>query len=61
MTKKTRGRPLADNPASETIPRVRVTPEQLQSYKAAALNRAESLSDWVRRHLDKAAKRDTKD
>jgi hypothetical protein len=34
-----------------------LTPEQLQSYRDAATTKDESLSDWVRRNLDKAAKR----
>ena len=60
MEKKPRGRPPIENPATETIPRVRVTPEQLQSYRDAADSKAESFSEWLRRNLDKAVKRDLK-
>lgn len=52
------GRPPVENPATEKLPNIRVTPEQLQSYRDAATSKDETLSDWVRRHLNRAAKRD---
>ncbi|MGQ7844875.1 hypothetical protein ACUNV4_10380 [Granulosicoccus sp. 3-233] len=58
MQKKKRGRPPTANPATEKLPNVRVTPDQLQSYVAASKVRGESLSAWVKRNLDRVAKRD---
>jgi len=56
-TKKKRGRPrgsVSDNPASVTIPRVRVTPEQLAAYKQSADQSGKTFSVWIRDVLDKA-------
>ena len=58
MQKKKRGRPPVDNPATETLPTVRITVEQLDSYRDSAAAKDEPLSKWVRRNLDKAAKRE---
>lgn len=58
-TKKKPGRPAgyrAKNPASERLPSIRVTPEQLDSYKAKADTEEKSLSGWIKTTLDKAAK-----
>tara|TARA_R100001480_G_scaffold6492_1_gene13751 strand:+ start:561 stop:758 length:198 start_codon:yes stop_codon:yes gene_type:complete len=57
-SKRPRGRPKgyrAENPASERLI-VRVTEDQLDSYRAAADTAGTSLSDWVRSTLDKAAR-----
>lgn len=58
MQKKKRGRPPIDNPATETLPTVRITADQLKSYRDAASSREESIAAWVRRNLDRATKRD---
>jgi len=55
--KKSRGRPLSDNPASERLPVVRITPDQLENYKEAAEQEEMAFSSWVRDKLDRAAKR----
>ena len=60
MDKRKRGRPPVENPASETLPRVRVTPDQLAAYNNAARERDDSLSGWIKSNLDRAAKRDLK-
>ena len=58
MSKKRKpGRPKTDNPASEKLPMIRVTPEQLDNYKAAAEHEELPFSVWVREKLDRAAKR----
>jgi len=54
-TPRARGRPKSDNPASVTLPRVRVTPEQLERYKQSALDSDKSFSEWIREALDKAS------
>lgn len=54
--KRKPGRPTIANPASVTIPRVRVTPDQLESYKAAAEKSGKTFSAWVRGTLDRASK-----
>ena len=56
--KKKVGRPIGyrkANPASEALPRVRVTPEQLNDYKKCAEKAGQSLSQWIRDCLDKGA------
>ena len=59
LSKKRRGRPsLQSTPANQTLGRVRVTEDQLATYTEAAEGKDESLSTWVRRNLDKVAKRD---
>ena len=54
--KRPRGRPKIDNPASEKLPMIRVTKEQLDNYKNAAEEKQLSFSEWVRKALDKASK-----
>lgn len=54
---KKRGRPAVDNPATNTLSRVRVTDEQIEAYKRAGDCRGKTLSQWVRDTLDAAAKR----
>jgi len=58
MLKKKRGRPPLDNPANTKLPTVRLEEEQLAQYRTAALKKDETLSAWVRRHLDRASKRE---
>ena len=55
-TKKRAGRPPIDNPASTTLPRVRVTPDKLAAYKKAAEQSNQSFSAWIRNLLDKGLK-----
>ena len=57
--KKTKrmGRPPVDNPATEQLPTVRVTKDQLKHYKEAADLERQPFSQWVRSVLDKAANR----
>jgi len=59
-TKKKRGRPPTDNPATEKLSNVRVTPDQLTTYNEAAATHGESMAAWVKRNLDRIAKRDLK-
>lgn len=54
--KRPRGRPSVENPASETLPRVRVTPDQLERYHKAAKKKDVTFSRWIKDTLDKAAK-----
>ena len=54
--KKPLGRPKLDNPASKRLAGVRVTPDQLTTYKRTAKIAKISLSEWVRAVLDKACK-----
>ena len=54
-SQKKMGRPPTENPASEKLPMVRVTPAQLSRYKAAAAQVGQSFSAWVRNALDKAS------
>ena len=57
MEKKTRmGRPKSDNPATEKLPMIRVTGDQLKAYKAASERQGLTFSAWVRESLDKATK-----
>ncbi len=53
-TPKRRGRPPADDPATEVV-KIRVTPSVLASYVAAAGN--VPLAAWIRARLNAAAKR----
>lgn len=55
--KRPAGRPRIENPASMTLPRVRVTPEKLDAYKRAAEASGASFSQWLRNSLDKAVNR----
>lgn len=55
--KRKRGRPVgstASNTASEKLPMVRVTTEQLAKYRDAAESSNQKFSQWVRSTLDKA-------
>jgi len=57
-TKKKRGRPVgyrSKNPANQTLP-VKVTEDQLETYKSAAERSGKTFSAWVRDVLDKASK-----
>ena len=57
MEKKTRmGRPKSDNPATEKLPMIRVTGDQLKAYKTASKLSGMTFSAWVRENLDKASK-----
>ena len=62
MTEKPkRGRPpLGDKAASKNLGQVRVTEDQIESYGEAAKLKGESLAAWVKRNLDRIAKRDLK-
>ena len=51
------GRPPVKNPANQTLGRVRVTQDQIDAYTSAATSKDQSLSEWSRNALDKAAKR----
>ena len=56
---KKRGRPVgstADKTADKQMPRIRVTEDQLTSYKAASKREGKSFSAWVRDCLGKAIK-----
>jgi len=57
MTKKKKpvGRPPVKNPASEYLPRIRITPKQLAAYKSAAKEKDKTVSNWVRDLLDSAS------
>lgn len=48
------------NPATKSLGSVRVTEEQITRYDEAAAISKQSRADWVRTHLDKAAKRELK-
>lgn len=54
-TKRRPGRPKTKNPATERLPVVRVTPNNLNRYKAASESAGATFSAWVRDALDKAA------
>ena len=51
------GRPPINASAADKLMRVRVTPEQFDRYNAAADAKGESLSQWTRSTLDRAAAR----
>ena len=55
--KKRMGRPPLENPASAILPHIRVRPEELEGYRAAAGKKEMKLSAWVRSVLGRAAKR----
>ena len=57
IKKRPRGRPRGstiENPASEMLPRVRITPKQLTNYKRKAKKAKLKFSEWARTVLDKA-------
>lgn len=56
MKPKRRGRPPVDNPSSEQV-HIRVTPEKKATWEAAASRAGATLSAWIARILDRAAKR----
>lgn len=55
--KKKLGPPFSENPASKVIPPIRVRPEELETYRAAAKKKGQTLSAWVRETLGKAVKK----
>ena len=58
VKKNLRGRPKGsniDNPADHRLPHIRVTKEQLDSYKSKAFKKEKTLSRWVKDTLDKEA------
>ena len=58
MDKKAkRGRPSVENGATERLPSVRVTSDQLTAYKQAAELEAMPVASWVKSQLDAASKR----
>ena len=54
--KKKRGRPPSDNPATEQLGMIRITPEQRDAYQEAADNEGKPLATWVKKTLDEATK-----
>ena len=60
IKKRPRGRPKLDNPASENLSRVRITPKDLATFKRAAKKSKMNFSEWVRETLKKACKVNTK-
>jgi hypothetical protein len=55
------GRPPGSDPARSELLRVRVEPEQLERWRAAAeaeYGESTPLAVWVRRSLDEASRRD---
>lgn len=54
---KAMGRPPKDNPMTATLPQVRCTPEQLDSYKSVSAKLEMSLAALVRKLLDREVKR----
>jgi len=59
-TAKKMGRPRLDNPCSEKLPNVRLTSDQLKSYKAEAKKQDQTLSGWVKSILDREIESNTK-
>jgi len=55
VKKKSRGRPTTLS-AKKRLPEVRVTEEQLSTYKEAAERESKTFSAWVRAVLDRASK-----
>jgi len=56
--KRARGRPKgykAENPQDKTLPKVRVTNDQLENYKASSEREGMTFSAWVRNVLDAAS------
>jgi len=59
IIKKKRGRPAgskAENTASKQLPRIRVTEDQLNAYRAASEREGKSLSKWAKDLMDQASK-----
>lgn len=57
MNKKRMGRPPAENPATDLLGTVRVTPEQKATYREAADAEGLKLAAWIKATLDRAALR----
>lgn len=58
MKKKKRGRPLgskSDMTSNKSLSNVRITQEQLNTYKQASQKAGKTFSAWVRDALDKEA------
>jgi len=56
--KRKRGRPKGyrvENPHDKTLPKVRVTGDQLKAYKKASVRENQTFSAWVRDVLDDAS------
>lgn len=53
------GRPKSTNPQDKTLPKVRVTREQLDTYKTESKRDGKTLSAWVRDNLDGAVRGST--
>ena len=59
--KKKRGRPPAGaTTATKNLGQVRVTAEQIDAYSKAAALEDEPMATWVKRNLDRIAKRKLK-
>lgn len=56
-SKKKRGRPAVENKADKQMPGVRLTEGQLMSYRNAAEAEGLALATWIKKHLDRVAKR----
>ena len=52
-SKRPPGRPKIKNPASEKLPVVRVTPDQLATYRKTAQNSGQTFSSWTRNLLSR--------
>jgi len=57
MAKRPRGRPTLEEGGERRWLTLRVSDERLEAYTRAAAKAGEKLSAWVRRVLDRAAKR----
>ncbi len=55
--KRSPGRPPNPNKPTDSLGSVRVHPEQLEAYSAAADDAGTSRADWIRDTLDRAARR----
>jgi len=55
MNKKRMGRPPVENPATEVLGTVRVTPDQRAAYSRAAELEGVKLAAWIKATLDRAA------
>lgn len=55
--KRKRGGQPKENPLSERLPEIRVTPEQAKLYREAAKQEGQSFGAWARELFDKAIKR----
>ena len=57
MKKKKAGRPRVENGHSARLPGVRITKDQQRAYREAAEAAGVGFGEWVRRVLDKAARK----